>query len=154
MSEVDWSQQSLQCLYCRLAYFQFYLLWLKSSSLLWLKLIWSNGFPPESIVAHYTDLLSSLVDELTQLFRSVHDVVLVCVLLLDLLSNLRVFPRGLHVKPSSPLKLLLGFETGVEDPLSLGKREPGSSCYCSLIKGLYLLIGESAVENFEVVAEY
>ena len=39
----------------------------------------------------------------------------------DLLSNLRVFPGGGKVEFPSPFKLFLGFDVGVENPLSIGK---------------------------------
>ena len=42
---------------------------------------------------------------------------------MDLLSDLRIFPGGGKVEFPSPFKLFLGFDVGVENPLSIGKGE-------------------------------
>ena len=70
---------------------------------------------------------------------------------MDLLSDLGVFPGGGKVEFSSPFKLFLGFDVGVEDPLSIGQGDARSHGDCPLVKDLLLFFGEFPVQDFEVV---
>ena len=110
------------------------------------------GLPAEVIAGINTELLTSLIDELAQFLRSIDDLSLVLVLLLNRLSNLGVLPRGGQVQLPPSLKLLLSLNQRVEDPFPVLEGDVGSEGACPLVEGLHLLGSESAVEDFEVLA--
>lgn len=70
----------------------------------------------------------------------------------DLFSHFSVFPRRGHVELSSSFKLFLGFDVRVENPLSVGQRKTRSESCGSLCENFDFLIGESAIEHFEIFA--
>lgn len=112
----------------------------------------SEWLPSESVVLYHTDLLSSLINKLTELLGTIDNFGLVRILLSNLLSDFRVLPRSRHVELSSSFELLFSFDVGVIDPLSVGKWQSRSHGDGPLLECFDFLVGESAIENFKVIA--
>ena len=72
---------------------------------------------------------------------------------MNLLTDLRIFPGSSKVEFPSPFELFLGFNVGVENPLSIGEGDARFHGDCSLAEDLLLFFGEFPVQNLEVVAE-
>ena len=104
------------------------------------------------VVLYDSQLVASLVDELAQLPRPVHDVAaLLLVLGADGLPHLLVLPRRGQVELHSALELLLGLDERVKDPLPVLQRDVGPQRLGSLIEGVHLFLGEFAVQHLELL---
>ena len=117
-------------------------------------IVLSKGLPGKGGIQADTHLLPSLINQLAQLLRTVHDFRLVSVLGLDLLSHLGIFPRSTQVQLPSAFEFLLTLNVWVEDPLPVVERDVGLHGSDPLVEGLDLLFGELAVQHLEVVAEW
>lgn len=106
----------------------------------------------QGVVLYDAQLLACLVDELAQFPRPVDDIsALVLILGPNGLPDLLVLPGRSEVELPPSLKLLLGLDEWVEDPLpvldgDIGPERPGS-----LIEGMHLFLGELAIEDFKLL---
>ena len=107
----------------------------------------------QGVVLYDAQLFSCFVDELAQFPRPVDNIsALVLIFGPDGLSNLLVLPGRGEVELPPPLKLLLGLNERVEDPLPILDGDVGPECPGPLIEGVDLFLGELAVEDFELLA--
>jgi hypothetical protein len=105
------------------------------------------------VAASNAQLLSSLIDQLAELLRSIHhSLPFLSILIMDLLPDLSVFPRRSQVQLPPSLELLLTLNQRVEDPFPVLEGNFGPEGTGALIEGVHLLISELAVEDFKVLA--